>query len=111
MQVFREFVPADRYLYDFGLCSYANGFAQIDTPQDASYFGTWVNPAKRIIFTYCEGDTTTQVCESDEELVSELRRIDRWNVENQSGRALVDPGFSEDMRAAFSKIGAADLMH
>lgn len=40
MKITREFVPADRYLNDFGLCSYENGQAQFATAQDASYFGT-----------------------------------------------------------------------
>ena len=39
MKITREFAPADRYVYDFGLCSYKNGCAQVDTAQDASYFG------------------------------------------------------------------------
>ena len=40
MKITREFCPGDRYTYDFGHCSYENGWAQVDTAQDASYFGT-----------------------------------------------------------------------
>ena len=58
MKITREFAPADRYLYDFGLCSYANGWAQVDTAQDASCFGTWAHPTRLLIFTYSSGDTT-----------------------------------------------------
>ena len=29
MKTTREFCPGDRYTYDFGLCSYQNGWAQI----------------------------------------------------------------------------------
>ena len=58
MKITREFCPGDRYVYDFGLCSYENGWAQVDTAQDASYFGTWANPTRLMIFSYCEGDTT-----------------------------------------------------
>ena len=36
MKITREFAPGDRYRYDFGLCSYANGWAQIGAAQDAS---------------------------------------------------------------------------
>ncbi len=60
MKIVREFAQADRYVYDFGSCSYANGFAQIDTRQDASYFGTWCSPERRMIVNYCEGDVTIQ---------------------------------------------------
>ena len=31
MKITREFCPDDRYVYDFGLCSYENGWAQVDT--------------------------------------------------------------------------------
>jgi hypothetical protein len=37
MKIAREFCPGDRYLYDFGLCSYEMGRAQLDTAQDASF--------------------------------------------------------------------------
>ena len=31
---------SDRYEFDCGPCSYANGFAQVDTRQDAPYYGS-----------------------------------------------------------------------
>ena len=55
MKTTREFAPADRYIYDFGLCSYENGWAQVDTAQDAAYFGTWANPARVLIFRHVSG--------------------------------------------------------
>ena len=78
----REFCPADRYRYDFGACSYKNGWAQIDTKQDASYYGTWTNPAERKIFSYCEGDTTLTACDTDEEYKQELFKTVQWNRES-----------------------------
>ena len=44
MKINRKFCPGDCYVYDFGLCSYENRRAQVDTAQDASYFGTWAKP-------------------------------------------------------------------
>ena len=41
MKITREFCPGDRYVYDFGLCNHEKGWAQVDTAQDASYFGKW----------------------------------------------------------------------
>jgi hypothetical protein len=52
---FNEFCPGNRYLYDFRVCTYEKGWAQIDTRQDAAYYGSWTNPVRREIFTYCEG--------------------------------------------------------
>ena len=48
----------DRYYFDFGPCSTANGWIQFDTTSDAHYFGLWINKQTRQIFTYCEGDLT-----------------------------------------------------
>jgi hypothetical protein len=45
MKIIRRFQPGDRYRFDFDLCSCARGWAQVDTAQDASRFGTWASPA------------------------------------------------------------------
>jgi hypothetical protein len=111
MKTIREFVPADRYVYDFGPCSSKNGFAQIDTKQDASYFGTWCSPSKRAVVSYCEGDVTTQICASDEEFVGLLREIARWNDEQGHGPARIDPGFAPELKEAFVAIGLGDMLH
>lgn len=82
----------DRYAYDWGLCG---KFAQVDTTQDASYFGTWACPERRRIFTYCEEDTTFTRCDTDEEFAAEMAKLKAWN--EQRGFWLgVDPGLSPD---------------
>lgn len=58
MKIIRSFEPGDRYRYDFDLCSCARGWAQVDTAQDASWFGTWASPAERTILNFAEGDVT-----------------------------------------------------
>ena len=111
MKTTREFAPADRYLYDFGLCSYENGWAQVDTAQDAAYFGTWANPTRLLIFSYCEGDTTLLEAEAPGEFVAALRQIGDWNRAHGYGPARIDPGYDPDMKAAFGALGLADLLH
>ena len=110
MKTIREFAPADRYTYDFGVCSYKNGFAQVDTEQDASYFGTWANPDKLIIVNYCEGDVTTQIAATPEEFVTTLRELKSWN-EGMGYKLAIDPGLKAEMRVKFEKIGLAELLH
>ena len=88
MKKLHDFEPADRYTYDFGLCSSKNGFAQVDTGQDASYFGTWANPEKLIIFNYCEGDCYTTICDSVDEFRAEIAEIKRWNHESKRKRGV-----------------------
>lgn len=111
MKTTREFAPADRYLYDFGPCSSGNGWAQVDTAQDASYFGNWANPTKLLFFSYCEGDTTLVECETEAEFVDYLRKTADWYAKNDGAPAKIDPGLNEEITAAFTKLGLADLLH
>ena len=111
MKITREFCPGDRYTYDFGLCSYANGWAQVDTAQDASYFGTWAHPTRLLIFNYCEGDTTLKEAGSPEEFAAELRDIDAWNRAHGYRPARIDPGFDPAMKAAFEGLGLTAMLH
>ena len=111
MKVTREFCPGDRYTYDFGLCSCENGWAQFDTAQDAAHFGTWANPTRLMICSYCEGDTTLKEATSPEEFAAELREIDAWNRAHGCGPARIDPGFDPAMKAAFEAPRLADMLH
>ena len=112
MKIIRDFKPmSDRYSFDFGQCSSANGFAQIDTRQDASYYGTWCSPASLTIVNFCEGDVTKTVCETDAEFVEQLRELASWNAERGYGLMKIDSGFSDELRQAFEKLGVADLLH
>lgn len=111
VQRITEFAPADRYLYDFGACSYAKGWAQMDTRQDASYYGNWVSPVRRELFSYCEGDTTLTRCDTDGEFAAAVREAANWH--KQSGYWLgIDPGFKKDgFREKFEALGLGDLLH
>ena len=111
MKTTRTFYPADRYVYEFGLCSFRNGFAQVDTGQDASYFGTWANPFKLIIFTYCEGDCTTVECDTPEEFVAELQAIKKWNEESGHGFRGIDPMCDYDVEGKFLALNIGELLH
>ena len=112
MKITRDFRPlSDRYSFDCGPCSYANGFAQIDTRQDAAHFGTWGSPGARTIVSFCEGDVTTTVCETDAEFSAHLRELARWNDEAGYGPMKIDAVFHDALRQAFEKLGLADLLH
>ena len=112
MKTIRDFRPlSDRYSFDFGPCSYANGFVQIDTKQDAPWFGAWAAPASRTIVNFSEGDVTTTVCETDAEFVAQLRESAAWNDEAGYGPMKIDVGRDNGLRQAFEKLGVADLLH
>ena len=112
MRITRDFKPmSDRYSFDCGPCSDANGFAQVDTTQDASYYGTWCSPTARTIVNFCEGDVTTTVCETDAEFAEQLRELASWNAERGYGPMKIDPGPGNQLRQAFKAIGLTDLLH
>jgi hypothetical protein len=110
-KITRDFTPADRYLYDFGPCTTAKGWAQIDTSQDASYFGQWVNPARRLVFSYVEGDCILVSLDTDEELRAEFAEMKQWN-ETQGYRFMgIDPGFNPELKTALVSAGLQEYIH
>jgi hypothetical protein len=112
MKTTRLFDPeGDRYQFDFTLCTTSKGWAQVDTSQDASYFGTWASPTKRQILQFLEGDIILQEAESDEEFTSELRTFAQWQADNGHTFKGIDPGFNAELKARFLALGLSDLIH
>jgi len=111
MKTIRDFQDADRYLYDFKVCTPKKGFAQVDTGQDAWYFGTWANPFKLQIVSYAEGDVTLQTAESVEEFVRAILSLRDWNEQSGHGFKGIDPMGSEKIEARFKEIGLVELLH
>lgn len=93
MNVENSFRPdADRYQFDFGECSYAQGFCQIDTTQDASYYGNWINLTSRKAVVYAEGDISRIIFDGDKEMVDWLNR---FKDHTDLGFKHIDPGLNE----------------
>lgn len=92
----------DRYFYDKEL----KGYAQVDTRQDAPYFGIWINPIERTIVCFCEGDVTTTVCDTDAELEAEM-----WGIKSAYGEGFkgIDPGAT--LQAALEAAGLGAFLH
>jgi len=104
------------------------GYAQVDTAQDAWYFGTWASPSDRRIVSYAEGDITIEDCESDKEFVTALQAFYDWNAEQghflrgpnwdpekrtfEQGKPMaIDPGFNVELKQAFIDMGAGHFLH
>lgn len=100
----------DRYLFDFKACTPKNGWAQIDTKQDASYFGTWANPSKRQVVSYCEGDITVLTGEDDADFVKMVKNTAEWNQERGHWIG-IDPMGSEAIKTRFNDLGLGHLLH
>jgi len=112
MKTVREFYPdAERYLFDFKLCTLKKGYAQLDTKQDASYFGAWANPEKLVYVSYTEGDCCIKQAENEEEFTEEIRSWAKWTDENGWGPAKIDPLCDEGLIERFKSLGLGDLLH
>lgn len=100
----------DRYEFDFKLCTYKNGWAQVDTKQDASYYGTWANPFERKIVNYCEGDITITECEDDESFIAEILEMKHWNDTMGFWKG-IDGMCNESTINRFKELGLESLLH
>jgi hypothetical protein len=106
----------DRYTFDFGACSIANRFAQVDTSQDASYYGIWANPFSLTVVSYTEGDIVVAKAADKQEFVAELAKIKAWDEKISSKskeRFGVDCGWKREslLRAEFVWLGLGGLLH
>ena len=111
MKTIRKFDPlADRSQLDCRLCRPAGAWAQVDTTQDASYYGVWTNPETLQIVTYCEGDITVQTADSEAEYVEAVRNLHIWNVERGFWKG-VDALCNAKIVAAFHRLGLEALLH
>lgn len=101
----------DRYRFDFKDCTYAKGWAQFDSRQDAHYFGNWVNPTTRQWASYCEGDVTLITCDTDEEFTAYVIETCNWYAERQDTRPGIDVFTMPELKARFEALGLAEWLH
>ena len=98
----------DRYVFDIKSSTWAKGWAQLDTKQDDSDYGNWVNPTKLELVSHCEGDQTHIQCESGEEFVAKVREDVEWHGDRFIG---IDGMCNPDIITAFTRLGLNDLLH
>lgn len=99
----------NRYAFDFCHCRLNDGWAQLDTDQDASYFGNWAHPERLHIVSFVEGDITVTKCEDSDEFRTEIERIAAFHVDTMDGRFAIDP--ANNSRADWKALGLAGYLH
>ena len=101
----------NRYAIDWELCSPVSTtqWAQLDTEADAVWFGQWVNPFRRIVLAYIEGELQMTRCADDRELAAELHRIADWAREHDRWKG-IDP-WNDDLARRLVDAGAGDLVN
>lgn len=79
----------DRYWFDMRLSS-KKGWAQVDTTEDAYYYGLWLHPKSRRMINFAEGDIVTMRFDSHGEVRGFLQAL----KQNHSLKG-IDPGFNK----------------
>ena len=101
----------ERYSFDFGECSHHLGYAQVDTSQDALYFGIWTNPTTLTTVSYIEGDVYRNIAESVDEYVGFIRKL-KADYEKMGTKITgIDPMLNDDISNRLKEIGLGDLIH
>lgn len=92
----------------------AKGFAQVDTRQDAPYFGLWASARKRQIFCYCEGDISLTECDNDFAFALEMLRTIAFYDESGYGPTRIDAydwGHTLVVAREFARVGLWGFLH
>jgi hypothetical protein len=102
--------PVTRYTYDSSLPRH---FAQIDTCQDASYYGNWASAEALTLISYCEGDVTTTVCTTKEEFAAEVNKLKDFSNRMDYTFKGIDPGWihTDQILQPWRDCGLAHLIH
>lgn len=100
----------DRYAFDFKLCPAAKGWAQVDTAQDASYYGNWANPLKRQLVSYAEGDIVVTKCDTDDEFIAAVAEMCEWQKGAGHFKG-IDTMCSDDIDAAFKRMNLNQYLY
>lgn len=100
--------------YDFDNTLLSKGYYQIDTSEDASYYGNWINPIERKRVAFAEGDLREIQYDNDEEMIQDLKEMDAWEKEHSGSKGIkIDLGWHVDEKATklFEKLELSYLLH
>ena len=102
MKTQKSFANCDRYVFDFKYCNSKKGFAQLDTTEDAHYYGNWVNFKSFEIVSYVEGDIIIKKCDDENEFKKELLKSVTWFKDNNSYKGI--DLLSDEIEKDFNKL-------
>ena len=97
-----------RYVFDRSLIP-TGEWGQMDTAQDAWYYGMWTSPAERRVIEFAEGDISDTVCTTDREYVDAVRAAVEFHQRNESWK-WIDP-WRDAVRDSLEKLGLGNLLH
>jgi hypothetical protein len=100
---------ADRYQFD-AIYTPKHGWCQVDTPQDASYFGIWANPKLMEVASYMEGDWSLRSFDEPSEFAEWVRNM-LSIYDRTTGKAMIDGHLSPELIGLWTKLGLEDRLH
>jgi hypothetical protein len=106
-----KFIPdGSRYFYDSKL---PRDFAQLDTNQDASYYGNWASAKRLTLLSYCEGDCVTTQCSTIEEFRQVIETFQLFCSKTGYQFKGIDPGWvqTDEVLKPWRNAGLAHLLH
>ena len=103
-------VGGSRYAFDFKYCKLEDGWIQLDTKQDASYFGNWVNLSTREIWSFTEGDVCFIAKRQELGIVQEIKRAMRFYFELGYDTWLDPYTRKEEVLSLLAKYGKEGLL-
>jgi len=90
-RVQNSYIHGDRYQFDFDDAFRGQGWQQLDTVDDASYFGIWTHRDRLQVLTFAEGDVTLITAPTAEAYNLEVQAIFAFH-DVAPGYSMVDPG-------------------
>ena len=97
-----------RYIFDNRLPS---DYAQLDTSEDASWYGNWASAQRLAFISYAEGDCCITTCDSEEEFVSEFTRFKEFCDRVGYDFKGIDPGLDPDHKAEWERVGLGSFLY
>lgn len=86
------------------------GYSSIDTREDASYFGNWVNLEELTIITYLEGDIYKTKGTDKREFKQYLLTFIKWYQDRKEFLG-IDPGLNQEKKDSLINFGLSSLIH
>ena len=99
-----------RYVFDFAICPSSDGWAQVDTAEDAWCYGMWVHPERLQLVTYAEGDVSIETYAEGEGFAAAIRARAERLIDRRQWKG-IDPGWGECARDAWRALELEDLLH
>lgn len=105
----RHFASTGRYVVDFAPGFTSSSWVQFDTPDDAAYFGLWVDPVRWLTLCYTEGDWTFCEFSSAEAYNARIRALCEFHEPTRYALAIDKDGataYYQDRVELFAREGA-----